>query len=243
MRLDKFLADVGLGSRKEVKQLLKRRLVTVNGVVVKEAKLQVNEQQDVVAFNEEPLVYQRFYYYMLHKPQGVISATEDKKDETVVDLLSDADFREDLFPVGRLDKDTEGLLLLTNDGQLAHQLLSPKKHVDKEYLATIQGVVTQADSNYFAKGFPLSNGEWVMPSQLFIESVDEANQLSIIRLIIQEGKFHQVKRMFEAVGKQVIYLKRLRMGSLHLDEQLELGAYRQLTEKELQKLQANKSSI
>lgn len=236
MRLDKFLADVGLGSRKEVKQLLKKSLVTVNGLVVKDGKIQIKEETDTIAFGAEKLVYQRFFYYMLHKPQGVISATEDKRDETVLDLLNDTDFREDLFPVGRLDKDTEGLLLLTNDGQLAHQLLSPKKHVDKEYFATIQGIVTEEDIRYFEKGFPLSNGELVKPSQLFIESVDETSQVSSIRLIIQEGKFHQVKRMFEAVGKQVIYLKRLRMGSLVLDEQLELGSYRQLTEVELQGL-------
>ncbi|MBP2099599.1 pseudouridine synthase [Enterococcus rivorum] len=236
MRLDKFLADVGLGSRKEVKQLIKKNLVKVNGSLAKDGKIQVNEKTDVITFDEEPLVYQRFFYYMLHKPQGVISATEDKRDETVLDLLADTDFRDDLFPVGRLDKDTEGLLLLTNDGQLAHQLLSPKKHVDKEYFAKIEGVVTEEDIRCFKKGFPLSNGEMVKPSQLFIESVDEVKQCSTIRLIIQEGKFHQVKRMFEAVDKKVTYLKRLRMGSLVLDERLELGEYRQLTDAELNSL-------
>lgn len=236
MRLDKFLADVGLGSRKEVKQLIKKNLVKVNGSLAKDGKIQVNEKTDVITFDEEPLVYQRFFYYMLHKPQGVISATEDKRDETVLDLLADTDFRDDLFPVGRLDKDTEGLLLLTNDGQLAHQLLSPKKHVDKEYFAKIEGVVTEEDICCFEKGFPLSNGEMVKPSQLFIESVDKVKQCSTIRLIIQEGKFHQVKRMFEAVDKKVTYLKRLRMGSLVLDERLELGEYRQLTDAELNSL-------
>lgn len=236
MRLDKFLADVGLGSRKEVKYLLKKNLVTVNGSLVKDGKAQVNEATDVVMFEGEALSYQRFYYYMLHKPQGVISATEDKRDQTVMDLLTDVDFREDLFPVGRLDKDTEGLLLLTNDGKLAHQLLAPKKHVDKEYLATIHGLVTEADVAHFAKGFPLSSGEMVKPSQLFIDAVETDKQLSTIRLIIQEGKFHQVKRMFEAVDKKVVYLKRLRMGTLVLDTELELGHYRPLTEEELQAL-------
>ena len=176
---------------------------------------------------------------MLHKPQGVISATEDKWDQTVIDLLQDEDYREDLFPVGRLDKDTEGLLLLTNDGQLAHQLLSPKKHVDKEYLATVQGIVTKDDILQFAAGFALTNKELVKPSKLMIDSINEKEDQSEIRLIIQEGKFHQVKRMFEAVDKKVVYLKRLRMGNLYLDEELALGEYRALTEKELEGLTMN----
>lgn len=233
MRIDKFLAETGCGSRKEVKKLLKQGIITVNDQVIKDAKYQVNEWTDRVAYDEEPLSYQKNFYYMLHKPQGVISATEDKYDETVIDLLSDEDFREDLFPVGRLDKDTEGLLILTNDGQLAHRLLSPKKHVDKEYFARIAGIVTKEDIALFAEGLTLKNGEAVKPGQLVIDSVDEAVGESEIRLVIQEGKFHQVKRMFEAVDKQVIYLKRLRMGALYLDEQLELGAYRPLTEAEL----------
>jgi len=240
MRLDKFLAETGVGSRKEAKQLLKKGLVTVNGQVIKEAKTQVDEVQDIIVFSGEELTYQEYYYYMLHKPQGVISATEDKWDQTVVDLLKDEDYREDLFPVGRLDKDTEGLLLLTNDGQLAHQLLSPKKHVDKEYFAIVQGIVTTNDIRQFTTGFALTNKELVKPSELMIDSVNEEEEQSEIRLIIQEGKFHQVKRMFEAVGKKVIYLKRLRMGNLWLDEELELGEYRALTEKELDGLKMNK---
>lgn len=236
MRLDKFLAETGVGSRKEVKQLLKKNLVKVNKVVVKEAKTQVDETSDDITFAGEPLVYQQFYYYMLHKPQGVVSATEDKRDQTVMDLLQDKDFREDLFPVGRLDKDTEGLLLLTNDGQLAHQLLAPKKHVDKEYFASIQGIVDEGDKHQFAEGFALKNGEFVKPSKLLIDQIDEIKGISHIRLIIQEGKFHQVKRMFEAVDKKVTYLKRLRMGNLRLDEKLPLGAYRALTDEELKSL-------
>ncbi|MBM7690119.1 16S rRNA pseudouridine(516) synthase [Enterococcus ureilyticus] len=236
MRLDKFLAETGVGSRKEAKQLLKKSMVTVNDQVIKEGKTQIDEKQDVVKFAGEKLTYQKYYYYMLHKPQEVISATEDKWDQTVIDLLHDEDFREDLFPVGRLDKDTEGLLLLTNDGQLAHQLLSPKKHVDKEYFAEVAGIVTEEDIDLFAAGFALTNKELVKPSHLTIEAVDEQNQLSKIRLIIQEGKFHQVKRMFEAVDKKVVYLKRLRMGSLWLDENLALGEYRELTAAELEGL-------
>ncbi|MHC5228788.1 pseudouridine synthase [Enterococcus sp. LJL99] len=240
MRLDKFLSEVGLGSRKEVKQLLKKKVITVNGQVVSDGKKQVNEITDKIAYLEEELTYQEFYYYLLNKPQGVISATEDKRDETVIDLLSDQDFREDLFPVGRLDKDTEGLLLLTNDGQLAHQLLAPKKHVDKEYYAIIDGIVTEEDCQLFRKGFALKSGETVKPSQLTIETVAEEKNRSMIRLVIQEGKFHQVKRMFEAVDKKVTYLKRLRMGSLWLDEALALGDYRPLTETELEQLKNNK---
>jgi 16S rRNA pseudouridine516 synthase len=237
MRLDKFLADVGLGSRKEVKQLLKKGLITVNEQMVKDGKQQINEEQDQIAFADEVLVYQRYYYYLLNKPQGVISATEDNRDQTVIDLLKDEDYRADLFPVGRLDKDTEGLLLLTNDGQLAHRLLSPKKHVDKEYFAKVQGIVTEADVQRFAEGFSLLNGEQVKPSKLMIKAADSGAGTSDIQLIIQEGKFHQVKRMFEAVDKKVVYLKRLRMGNLWLDEALALGDYRTLTEAELRLLE------
>lgn len=208
----------------------------MNGSVNTNGKTQVDEWEDQILFVGERLIYKKFYYYMLNKPQGVISATEDKKDQTVIDLLKESDFREDLFPVGRLDKDTEGLLLLTNDGQLAHQLLSPKKHVDKEYFAHIDGLVTQSDIELFAKGFALKSKEEVKPSQLKIESMDEIKGQTTIRLVIQEGKFHQVKRMFEAVDKKVVYLKRLRMGTLWLDEELALGDYRSLSESEVRQL-------
>lgn len=237
MRLDKFLADTGVGSRKEVKQLVKKGRVTVNGVVEKEGKAQVNEQKDTIVYAGQELSYQRFYYYMLHKPQGVVSATEDTRDQTVMDLFDAATYRTDLFPVGRLDKDTEGLLLLTNDGQLAHQLLAPKKHVDKEYFAIVKGIVTEEDRQLFATGFTLTGGEQVKPSRLVIDAVDEMQQETQIHLVIQEGKFHQVKRMFETVGKKVIYLKRVRMGPLHLDKALPLGSLRPLTTAEIQCLQ------
>ena len=234
MRLDKYLAEAGLGSREEVKVILKTGKVTVNDQKVRDGKLHVERGKDAVNYDGRPLVYQEFYYYLLNKPAGVVSATKDNKDKTVVELLKAQDFREDLFPVGRLDKDTEGLLLLTNDGPLSHNLLSPKKHVEKEYFAQIQGKVTQETVHEFAAGLTLKSGENVKPGQLFIEKSEENK--SEIRLIIHEGKFHQVKRMFEAVGMKVTYLKRLRMGSLTLDKALALGTYRPLTEEEILKL-------
>ena len=168
---------------------------------------------------------------MLNKPAGVVSATKDNHDKTVLELIKTE--RKDLFPVGRLDKDTEGLLLITNDGELAHRLLSPKKHVDKVYFAKVKGVVTEEDQRIFAEGVSLGQGEMAKPSKLEILVSDE---ISEIRLTIQEGKFHQVKRMFLSVGKEVIYLKRLSMGTLQLDENLALGEYRPLTEEELKQL-------
>ncbi|WP_251713463.1 pseudouridine synthase [Lactococcus ileimucosae] len=234
MRLDKYLAEAGLGSRKEVKAILKTGKVTVNDQKIKDGKLHVDPDKDSVSYEGQPVAYQEFYYYLLNKPAGVVSATKDNKDKTVVELLKAQDFREDIFPVGRLDKDTEGLLLLTNDGPLSHNLLSPKKHVEKEYFAQIQGQVTQDTVREFAAGLTLKSGENVKSGQLFIEKSEEDK--SEIRLIIHEGKFHQVKRMFEAVGMKVTYLKRLRMGSLKLDKALALGAYRPLTSEEITKL-------
>lgn len=233
MRLDKFLADIGLGSRKEVKGLIKKGLITVNGTCIKSDKYQVKETEDTVMYLDESLHYQKDFYYILNKPAGVVSATQDNHDQTVIDLLSDEDFREDLFPVGRLDKDTEGLLILTNDGQFSHQLLSPKKHVEKEYLAEVAGVMTKADVSAFAAGLLIDGDEQTLPAKLFIDSVDEETNTSRIRLILHEGKFHQVKRMVKAVGKEVTYLKRLRMGNFLLPEDLALGEYRQMTPDEL----------
>ncbi|MGG5305040.1 16S rRNA pseudouridylate synthase A [Enterococcus pernyi] len=233
MRLDKFLADIGLGSRKEVKGLIKKGLITVNGNCIKSDKYQVKETEDTVMYLDESLHYQKDFYYILNKPAGVVSATQDNHDQTVIDLLSDEDFREDLFPVGRLDKDTEGLLILTNDGQFSHQLLSPKKHVEKEYLAEVKGVMTKADVLAFAEGLLIDGDEQTLPAKLFIDSVDEETITSRIRLILHEGKFHQVKRMVKAVGKEVTYLKRIRMGNFLLPEDLALGEYRQMTPDEL----------
>jgi len=234
MRLDKLLANMGYGSRKEVKQLLKQKAVSVDGTYVKDAAMHVDpEQQNVVVYGER-VVYTEFVYYMMNKPPGVISATEDLRDETVIDLLDPLHQHFQPFPVGRLDKDTEGLLLLTNDGVLAHNLLSPKKHVPKVYYAKIEGIVTQEDGEKFARGVELDDGYVTKPGELVIL---KSGPQSEIELTIQEGKFHQVKRMFEAVGKRVIYLKRLSMGSLQLDESLALGEYRELTPDELAGLQ------
>jgi len=239
VRLDKFLATMQLGSRKEVKQFIKKGKVAVNGEITRSDKAQINEYEDQVSFEGEVIQYQKDYYYLLNKPTGVISATVDNYDETVMDLLVDEDFREDLFPVGRLDKDTEGLLVLTNDGQLAHRLLSPKKHVEKEYHATVAGVMTAEDVALFSEGLMIDQGEQCLPAKLTILSVDESAQISQISLILHEGKFHQVKRMVAAVGKEVVYLKRIRMGQLTLDESLSLGEYRALTALEVEALQQN----
>ena len=232
IRLDKFLADMGVGTRSEVKKYIRQGKVKVDGVVEKSPEAKIDETKQQVSCFDKTVGYETFEYYMLHKPAGVISATTDAKDKTVIDLI-ESKKRKDLFPVGRLDKDTEGLLLITNDGELAHRLLSPKKHVDKVYFAKVKGVVTEEDQRIFAEGVSLGQGEMAKPSRLEILVSDE---ISEIRLTIQEGKFHQVKRMFLSVGKEVIYLKRLSMGTLQLDENLALGEYRPLTEEELKQL-------
>ena len=232
MRLDKYLADMGVGTRTEVKKLIRQGQIAVDGTIVKLPEMKIDIEKSQVTCKGQPVAYESFEYYMLNKPAGVISATTDSKDKTVLDLI-DTKKRKDLFPVGRLDKDTEGLLLITNDGELAHRLLAPKKHVDKVYYAKIEGVVTEEDKKAFAEGVSLGGGEMAKPAELEILISDE---ISEIRLTIQEGKFHQVKRMFESVDKKVIYLKRLSMGSLVLDESLGLGEYRKLTEEEIKAL-------
>ncbi len=229
MRLDKYLADMGVGTRSEVKVIIKKRRVQVNNEVVVDPNRKITVGSDFVSFNGRDISYVQYEYYMLNKPAGVLSATEDKHAKTVIDLITTSK-RKDLFPVGRLDKDTEGLLLITNDGDLAHSLLSPKKHVDKEYYAKVEGVVTKEDVEAFAKGLQVDEDFLALPAKLTILSQGE---LSEIILIIQEGKFHQVKRMFEAVGKKVVYLKRLSMGTLKLDESLKPGEYRMVTDEEL----------
>ncbi len=228
-----MLANLGYGSRKEVKQLLKAGAVKVDDLVVKDAKQQVDTNIQTVTLNGEVIEYKEFIYLMMNKPQGVLSATEDNACETVIDLLEMEDQVYEPFPVGRLDKDTEGLLLITNDGQLAHRLLSPKKHVPKTYFAVIDGEVTEADVGAFARGVILDDGYETKPGELIIL---KSGIRSDIKLTITEGKFHQVKRMFEAVGKRVVYLKRISMGPLPLDETLELGEYRELTDEEVELL-------
>ena len=236
MRLDKFLSHTGFGSRKEVKELLKKKQVTVNGEVKKEGKLAISENEDIICVQGEEVFYQEFVYYMLNKPKGVISATEDDQHRTVIDLIKKEDLKKGLFPVGRLDKDTTGLLLLTNDGELAHELLSPKKKVPKLYEAHVSGIMTEKDQEIFSKGVIISGNETCLPAKLVIVSINETNKTSEIELEIVEGKFHQVKRMVEAVGKKVVELNRKSMGNLTLDETLKRGTYRELNESELKKL-------
>jgi 16S rRNA pseudouridine516 synthase len=233
LRLDKFLANMGFGTRKEVKKLLKTGTVRVNDETVKDAKVHIEVERDTVSVNGEEIEYKEFIYLMMNKPQGVISATEDSKDETVVDLLQLEDARYEPFPVGRLDKDTEGFVLLTNNGKLAHELLSPKKHVPKTYYAQIQGIVTEEDVAKFKEGVTLDDGYKTKPGHLVILKSAETSE---IELTITEGKFHQVKRMFIAVDKKVTYLKRLSIGPLKLDPTLELGEYRELTDEEIELL-------
>ncbi len=229
LRLDKYLADMGLGTRSEVKQAVRKGRVQVNGQTVREPEYKTETETDQVWFDGQPAAYREYEYYMLNKPAGVISASEDPRERCVVDLIESRK-RKDLFPVGRLDKDTEGLLLITNDGGLAHRLLSPKKHVDKVYYARVQGRVTQEDAELFRRGVDIGEKKQTLPAELRILN---AGEISEIELTIREGKFHQVKRMFHAAGKEVLYLKRLQMGPLRLDESLKPGEYRTLNTQEL----------
>jgi len=238
MRLDKFLVACAVGSRTEVKNLLKAGRVTVNGKKEKSAKLQIDEERDKIRFDGQVLEYEEFVYYMMNKPKGVISATEDPKHRTVLDLLDDIALSKEVFPVGRLDIDTHGLLLLTNDGQLAHALLSPKRHVDKTYQAQVKGIMTQEDVETFTKGIPLKDFT-CQPARLELMSIDTEKNQSQIRVTIAEGKFHQVKRMVAYCGKEVVDLQRLTMGTLVLDENLQRGEWRRLTKKELEVLLAS----
>lgn len=231
IRLDKYLSDMGVGTRSEVKIAIKKGFVKVNNETTKTPDLKISFD-DLVSYHDVPLSYTEFEYYMLNKPAGVVSATEDRRDTTVVDLITSKK-RKDLFPVGRLDKDTEGLLLLTNDGALAHELLSPNKGVGKVYYARIDGRVTDHEVKLFRDGLKVDDEFQALPAELTILSSGEQSE---IELMIMEGKFHQVKRMFEAVGMKVTYLKRLSMGSLRLDETLLPGEYRALTEEELRLL-------
>ena len=218
--------------------MLKAGRVTVNGKKEKSAKLQIDEERDEIRFDGQVLEYEEFVYYMMNKPQGVVSATEDSKHRTVLDLLDDLARTKEVFPVGRLDIDTHGLLLLTNDGKLAHALLSPKRHVDKTYLAQVEGVMTQEDVETFAKGILLKDFT-CQPAKLEIVSVNLVKNQSLVRVTIAEGKFHQVKRMVAYCGKEVVDLQRLTMGTLVLDENLERGEWRRLTKEELEELLAS----
>lgn len=229
MRLDKFLTEMGLGTRSEVKKLLKTKQITVNGEVVTKPETKVEPKKDQISYKGEPVTYYEYEYYLFYKPAGCVTATEDHMHKTVMDYLTDT-VRSDLFPVGRLDIDTEGLLLITNDGALAHDLLSPAKHVEKTYYAVIDGVVTEKDVNSFENGVDIGEEKLTKPGKLRILKSEPESE---IELTITEGRFHQVKRMFEAVGKKVLYLKRISMGPLQLTDDLKPGEYRPLTEEEI----------
>ncbi|MBM7592101.1 pseudouridine synthase [Brevibacillus fulvus] len=228
-RLDKVLANMGFGTRKEVKQLVKQGLIQVDGETVQDPGMHVLPEEQEISVEGESIQFKRWIYVMMNKPPGFISATEDARHKTVVDLLP-YEWAIKVHPVGRLDIDTEGLLLLTNDGQLSHNLLSPKKKVDKEYFARISGRVTAQHVEEFARGVKLDDDFTTLPARL---EIIQSGEISEIKVTIMEGKFHQVKRMFAAFGLEVIYLKRLRMGPLLLDETLDLGEFRELTEEEL----------
>lgn len=234
IRLDKYLADMGLGTRTEVKKDIKKGRISVNGEIIKGPEYKIDTQTDVVLADRKKIAYEEVVYYMLNKPQGVVSATEDRRDRTVLELIQEKK-RKDLFPVGRLDKDTEGLLLITNDGELAHNLLAPKKHVDKKYFVRLKVPLSEEDRKYLEEGVDIGEDKLTLPAQVFVlnKERDEAE------IIIREGKFHQIKRMFHAVGNEVIFLKRLSMGSLVLDESLLPGEYRLLTPQEIERLKEN----
>ncbi len=234
MRLDKYLTTLGIGSRTQVKELIKKGKITVNGEKILKPDIHIDENNDEVDLNGVNLKYNKFYYYMLNKPAGVLSAVSDNNCKTVIDLL-DVTPKKGLFPVGRLDKDTEGLLLITNDGELSHNLLSPTKHVDKTYYVELNGDLIDSDIELFEKGLDIGEKNLTKPAILKI-----FEKRSTALITITEGKYHQVKRMFQAIGLTVTFLKRLTMGPLKLDENLKPGEYRKLTVSEVEALLNNK---
>ena len=235
LRLDKYLCDMQIGSRAEVKGLIKKKRIKVNEETVTKPELKIDTDNDIIKFDDEVINYHEYEYFMLNKPQGVISATNDKSDKTVIDLIKDAK-RKDLFPVGRLDKDTEGLLLITNDGELSHNLSSPKRHVDKTYFAKVKGHITDEEVLKFKNGLVVDETFTAKPARLHVLKFNDADNTTDIQITIHEGKFHQIKRMFEAVGSEVLYLKRLSMGTLLLDKNLIPGEYRKLSQEEINAL-------
>lgn len=234
MRLDKFLKECNVCSRSESKQVLKKGLIKINGNIVKDPSYKLDENNDVVTYNDKAIEYQEFVYIMLNKPAGVISATEDSKDTTVIDLVSEYAHKE-VFPFGRLDKDSVGLLILSNDGKLAHELLSPKKHVSKVYYLKIKGRLDESDVEAFKNGITLEDGYVTKEGKLEIIKSDE---ISECLATISEGKFHQLKRMFIALDKEVVFLKRIKFKDIELDESLKEGEYRLLTKEEIDSLKS-----
>lgn len=233
IRLDKFLTDMGCGTRSIIKNLVRKGKVSVNGEIIKKPEIKINEDEDVVLLDGEKIKYNRYEYFMLNKPDGYVSATTDRNEKTVLDLLKAEDRRKDLFPVGRLDKDTEGLLVISNDGEMAHKILSPKNHIAKTYYVKVNGRIENGHIEIFEKGIDIGEKNITKPGIL---KIIKTGDVSEAELTIYEGKFHQVKRMFEAVGMKVVYLKRIKMGTLGLDETLKPGEYRRLTLEETEQL-------
>lgn len=240
MRIDKFLANQDIGSRSQVKQYIKKGMISINGTVCKSPEQKIDENTDQISYNGTVIGYQKHHYYMLNKPAGCVSATNDNLHTTILDLLKGSVSVKNLFPVGRLDIDTEGLLLITDDGELSHNLLSPSKHVAKTYFARIDGLVTEEHIKAFKAGLDIGDDKPTKPGTLFIKSANPDTSTSEILLTITEGRYHQVKRSFEVLGMKVTYLKRLSMGSLALDEALAPGEFRELTDSELQALTRKK---
>jgi len=237
--MDKMLSNSGIGSRKQIKTDARKGFVEVNGTIEKDSSKIIDTETDTVKYKGEVIKYTQYIYLMMNKPRGVVSATEDNYDKTVIDLLDDEEKFYEPFPVGRLDKDSEGLLLITNDGKLAHELLSPRKHVDKTYYVEVAEEITEDDVRAFEEGVILKEDNYkTLPAKL---QIMESGYPSICLVTIREGKFHQLKRMFNAVNNEVTYLKRISMGALKLDEPLKTGQYRHLTEEEINLLrQENK---
>ena len=229
-RLDKVLANMGYGSRKDVKKFIKNGMVKVNNSIILDNEFKVNPYEDEIFFNDEEVLYREYIYLMMNKPQGLVSSTDDPRTRTVIDLLDREYLIYEPFPVGRLDKDTEGLLMISNDGKLAHELLSPKKGVNKKYYVEVDGYVEDKHIGIFKDGVTLDDGYKTLPADLDIVN---ASIISKVYLTIQEGKFHQVKRMFDSIGMKVLFLKRVSMGPLVLDKSLKPGEYRELTETEI----------
>ncbi|MCR4697438.1 MAG: rRNA pseudouridine synthase [Lachnospiraceae bacterium] len=226
IRLDKYLADMGVGSRRDVKSILKAGRVKVNSVTVTEAEAKIDTESDNVELDGKRIGYEEYRYYMLNKPAGVISATKDKLSDTVIEILKGENTK-DLFPVGRLDKDSEGLLIISNDGKFAHNVLSPAKHVDKTYFVRLDKKPNEEEISRIENGIDIGDDKPCLPARVEVISDDEAY------ITISEGRFHQVKRMFQAVGINVTYLKRISMGALKLDENLAPGEYKKLSKEEI----------
>lgn len=231
IRIDKFVSEQAGITRSEAKTAIKKKQVTINGNIVKSADVKLDTEKDIVAYNGKELIYREFMYIMLNKPDGVVCATRDELSETVLQLLPPELIRKGLFPAGRLDKDTEGFVFITDDGALAHKMLSPKSHVEKEYIVTLEKPYEEKYKDIFANGVTIDGGEKCMPATIIF-----TDDVMVVRLILHEGKYHQVKRMMQAVGNKVTHLKRIRIGGIALDETLSPGKAREITREEIERL-------